>query len=350
MKNTQTILITGSAGFIGFHLSKNLAKAGYNVIGIDNINDYYDVDLKLNRLKEIGIETVKLETTSKSNIYENFSFIKFDTKDKKKIFELFKKYNISFVCHLAAQAGVRYSLINPDTYIQNNIQGFLNILEACRQFPVKHLCYASSSSVYGLNHKMPLSTKDAVDHPISLYAASKKSNEMMAHAYSHLFNIPTTGLRFFTVYGPWGRPDMALFKFTKAIINNQEIEIYNNGKLIRDFTYVEDIIDGISRVLFHPPKTTTKELINSSNSTAPWKVYNIGNSKPVNLMDFISAIERKLNKKAKKSFLPMQAGDVLQTFADTKPLQQEFNYKPKTNITAGINNFIDWYLEYYNIN
>jgi len=347
MKNAETILITGNAGFIGFHLSKTLIESGHNVVGIDNLNDYYDVNIKLNRLKELGVDAKRGSSICNSKSHKNFNFIKLDIQDKKSLIDLFKKYKFSHVCNLAAQAGVRYSLENPDTYIQSNIQGFLNILEVCRKHSVKHLCYASSSSVYGLNDKMPLSTKDAVDHPISLYAASKKSNEMMAHAYSHLFNIPTTGLRFFTVYGPWGRPDMALFKFTKAILNDETIEIYNNGKLIRDFTYIDDIVDGISRVLFNPPKGVSKESINLSNSTAPWKIYNIGNSNPVDLMDFIAAIEQKLNKKAIKEFLPMQAGDVVKTYADTNELQKKFSYKPKTNVKKGIDNFINWYINYY---
>jgi UDP-glucuronate 4-epimerase len=347
MSKKINVLITGSAGFIGFHLSKTLTESGYNVVGVDNLNDYYDVNIKLNRLKELGVDAKKGGFICNSKSHKNFSFIKLDIQNKKGLIDLFKKHKFSHVCNLAAQAGVRYSLENPDTYVQSNIQGFLNILEVCREHSVKHLCYASSSSVYGLNDKMPLSTKDAVDHPISLYAASKKSNEMMAHAYSHLFNIPTTGLRFFTVYGPWGRPDMALFKFTKAILNNEAIEIYNNGKLIRDFTYIDDIVDGISRVLFNPPEGVSKESVNLSNSTAPWKIYNIGNSNPVDLMDFIAAIEQKLNKKAIKKFLPMQAGDVIKTYADTNELQKEFSYKPKTNVKKGIDNFINWYINYY---
>jgi len=347
MKNKKTILITGSAGFIGFHLSKNLIEAGHNIIGIDNLNDYYDTNLKLNRLKELGISATHKEATYNSKTHNNFTFVKLDIQDKKNLFKLFHKHKFSHVCNLAAQAGVRYSLEEPDQYIQNNIQGFLNILEACRQFPVEHLCYASSSSVYGLNEKMPLSTEDAVDHPISLYAASKKSNEMMAHAYSHLFNIPTTGLRFFTVYGPWGRPDMALFKFTKAIFDNKAIDIYNHGKLIRDFTYVDDIVFGTSQVLFSPPRGVSKESIKLSNSTAPWKIYNIGNSNPVDLMDFINAIEDKLGKKAIKNYLPMQAGDIAKTFADTTEIQKDLSYKPKTKIKEGIEHFINWYLNYY---
>jgi UDP-glucuronate 4-epimerase len=340
--NNNKILVTGAAGFIGYHISKKLLSEGYTVIGIDNLNDYYDVGLKKNRLKELGIDN-----TSSSSIYSNFSFYKLDIRNKEEILGFFKTHKFTQVCHLAAQAGVRYSLSNPDSYIDNNIIGFLNIMEACRTYPVEHLCYASSSSVYGLNEEMPLSTKNPVNHPMSLYAASKKSDEMMAHAYSHLFNIPCTGLRFFTVYGPWGRPDMALFKFTKAILEDKPIDIYNNGNLIRDFTYIDDIVEGSYRILFHPPKGVYNEAINLSCSTAPWKIYNIGNGNPVKLMDFIYAIEEKLQKTAKKKFLPMQAGDVAKTYADTEDLKKAVDYKPLTKIEDGVNNFINWYLEYY---
>lgn len=340
--NNNKILVTGAAGFIGYHISKKLLSEGYTVLGIDNLNDYYDVGLKKNRLKELGIDN-----TSSSSVYSNFSFYKIDIRNKEEILDLFNTHNITQVFHLAAQAGVRYSLSNPDSYIDNNIIGFLNILEACRTYPVEHLCYASSSSVYGLNEEMPLSTKNPVDHPMSLYAASKKSDEMMAHAYSHLFNIPCTGLRFFTVYGPWGRPDMALFKFTKAILEDKPIDIYNNGNLIRDFTYIDDIVEGSYRILFHPPRGVNKDTLNLSCSTAPWKIYNIGNSSPVKLMDFIYAIEKKLQKTAKKNFLPMQAGDVVKTYADTEDLEKDVDYKPLTKIEDGVNNFINWYLKYY---
>jgi UDP-glucuronate 4-epimerase len=344
MQKTK-ILVTGSAGFIGFHLSKTLISQGFSVVGIDNLNDYYDVDLKYGRLKKLGVNKDTLSSSS-----PNFLFYKQDILDKDALFGLFEQHQFTHICHLAAQAGVRYSITNPYSYIENNIIGFLNILEACKSYPVEHLCYASSSSVYGLNEEMPLSTEKPTDHPVSIYATSKKSNELMAHTYSHLFSIPTTALRFFTVYGPWGRPDMALFLFTKNILENKAIKVFNHGKSIRDFTYIDDIVSGIEKCLFKAPKIGLKGLINSSNSTAPWKVYNIGNSNAVKLMDFITAIENKLGIEAKKEFLPLQPGDVLETFADTMPLQQEFNYKPKTNITVGINNFIDWYLEYYKIN
>ncbi len=343
MQKTK-ILVTGSAGFIGFHLSKKLLSKGFSVVGIDNLNDYYDVNLKYGRLKELGINK---DFSSSS---ANFLFYKQDIRDKDALLNLFKKHQFTHICHLAAQAGVRYSITNPHSYIENNIVGFLNILEACKSYPVEHLCYASSSSVYGLNDEMPLSAEKPTDHPISIYATSKKTNELMAHTYSHLFSIPTTALRFFTVYGPWGRPDMALFLFTKKILENKTIEVFNHGKSIRDFTYIEDIVSGIEKCLFNTPKRGNNSTINSSNSTAPWKVYNIGNSSPIKLMDFITAIENKLGLKAKKEYLPLQPGDVLETFADTKPLQNECNYKPKTNITLGISNFIDWYLDYYKIN
>ena len=339
-KKNQKILVTGAAGFIGYHLCLRLAKDGYEVTGLDNINDYYDVQLKYGRLTELGIEADKIQwnTFVPSTTFSNLKFIQANLEDKPTINRIFSEQSFDKVCNLAAQAGVRYSLTNPDAYIQSNIVGFMNILEACRHHKVKSLVYASSSSVYGMNEKQPFSTSDNVDHPISLYAASKKANELMAHTYSHLYNLPTTGLRFFTVYGPWGRPDMALFLFTKAIIEGKPIDIYNNGDMQRDFTYIDDIIEGVIKVI---------ENSNLSSSIPPYKIYNIGNSNPVNLMDFISAIENKLNKKAQKNFLPMQPGDVPSTWADTKDLEKDFDYKPNTYIQAGINNFIDWYKDFY---
>ena len=328
------ILVTGAAGFIGFHLSKLLLDQGFNVIGLDNINDYYDPDLKFDRLKILGISK---EKANKYNVIckkNEFRFIRLNLEDKENLLKLFLNEKIDIVCNLAAQAGVRYSLSNPDTYIHSNIVGFLNILECCRHYEIKHLIYASSSSVYGLNKKVPFSVSDNVDNPISLYAATKKSNELMAHTYSHLFNIPTTGLRFFTVYGPWGRPDMALFLFTKAIIEDQSIDVYNYGKMQRDFTYIDDIVNGIYKII-------------NGEKRKKYNIYNIGNNNTVELMDFITCIEKKLGKTAKKNMLPIQPGDVSKTWANVDKLVNDYNYKPSTKIKDGIDRFIDWYLEYY---
>lgn len=346
------VLVTGSAGFIGFHLVNRLLNEGFDVVGIDNINDYYDVRLKFGRLNYAGISKEKIEYNKKvgSEKSSNYHFVKLDLEDKANLNKLFKSEKFDYVVNLAAQAGVRYSLENPDAYISSNIVGFINILEACRHYKIKHLVYASSSSVYGLNKKMPFSTSDNVDHPISLYAASKKSNELMAHTYSHLFNLPTTGLRFFTVYGPWGRPDMALFLFTKAILNDESIDVYNNGEMFRDFTYIHDIVEGIFRLIAKIP-TGNKEW-NPNNpdpslSIAPYKIFNIGNSKPVKLLDFITEIENNLGKKAKIKFLPLQPGDVQETWANIDDLRNTINYSPKINIDEGIKNFINWYKEFY---
>jgi len=352
--NSQKILITGTAGFIGFHVTKKLTELGNTVIGIDSINNYYDVNLKYSRLSQLGFDINKIaeKTLISSEIYKNCSFVKMNIENKNEINTLFNKLNPDIVINLAAQAGVRYSLENPDVYINSNIVGFLNILEACRNINPKHLIYASSSSVYGLNKKMPLSVSDNVDHPISLYAATKKSNELMAHTYSYLFNMPSTGLRFFTVYGPWGRPDMALFLFTKAIIENKPISIFNNGQMIRDFTYIDDIVEGIVRIVNAPPKPNNcwnGLTPDPATSVAPYRIFNIGNSSPVNLMDYIEAIEKILNKKAIKTFKPMQPGDVQITHADTSHLEKEIGYKPSTPISEGINKFIEWYLKYYHI-
>lgn len=349
------ILITGTAGFIGYHLASKIIGEGYEVIGLDNINDYYDVNLKLSRLKNMGIEKPQIKEAKliQSKLYPNFKFIKTNLEEKERLFELFKKEKFDKVCNLAAQAGVRYSLENPYAYINSNVIGFLNILEACRHNRVKHLVYASSSSVYGLNENMPFSVMDNVDHPISLYAASKKSNELMAHTYSHLYGLPTAGLRFFTVYGPWGRPDMALFLFTKAILDNKPIDIYNHGKMQRDFTYIDDIVDGILHVIENQPKGNpnwTGKNPDPSSSVAPYRLYNIGNSSPVKLMDFIAAIEEKLGITAKKNYLPMQPGDVPATWANVDGLKEDFNYCPKTSIEQGVDKFIEWYLSYYKIN
>ena len=332
------ILVTGAAGFIGSHLTIRLLERGDKVVGLDNLNDYYDVSLKEARLARF-ID------------HENFSFEKMDLSDRKGMEDLFSEKKFDKVVNLAAQAGVRYSIENPHAYIDSNIVGFTNILEGCRQNEVKHLVYASSSSVYGANETMPFSVHDNVDHPISLYAASKKANELMAHSYSHLYGIPTTGLRFFTVYGPWGRPDMAPILFTKAILEGNPINVFNHGEMKRDFTYIDDIVEGVVRTLdcvaeenpdwdgMNPDPATSR---------APWRVYNIGNSTPVALMDFIGAIENALGVEAKKNFLPMQPGDVPATAANVDALMRDVGFKPDTSIEQGVKNFVDWYLEYYN--
>ncbi|HQB09761.1 MAG TPA: NAD-dependent epimerase [bacterium] len=346
------ILVTGTAGFIGYHVAEHLVNRGDEVVGLDVVNDYYDINLKYSRLENMGIDKDmavygKLVKSTKS---DNYSFIKLDLKDKESIEDLFKNQKFDKVCNLAAQAGVRYSLTNPDAYIESNIAGFMNILEASRHNGIKHLVYASSSSVYGANEELPFSTHDNVDHPISLYAASKKSNELMAHVYSHLFKIPTTGLRFFTVYGPWGRPDMALFLFTKAILEDREIEVFNYGEMLRDFTYIDDIVEGVVRVIDNVPRGNVNwngKKPDPSSSKAPYKIYNIGNNAPVKLMSFIEAIEEKLGKTAKKKLMPLQMGDVPATYADVEDLVQNIGYKPATTIKTGIDRFIDWYLEYY---
>ena len=333
------ILVTGTAGFIGFHLAKKLLDDGRDVIGYDNVNDYYDPTLKKARLAIL-------------NDCEKFTFYRKDLMDEQALAKVFDDHNAQLVVHLAAQAGVRYSLINPKAYMESNSMGFFNILEACRHHDVEHLVYASSSSVYGLNEKMPFSTKHAVDHPVSLYGATKRSNELMAHAYSHLYNLPTTGLRFFTVYGPWGRPDMALFLFTKAILDDKPIEVYNNGEMKRDFTYVDDIINGVLSLLDSPPQRINhwnRQVIDPSSSKAPFRLYNIGNNSPVNLMDFINEIEKRLGKKAEINYQPLQPGDVVSSHADVSGLIEHFDYKPDTDIKAGIGKFIEWYKEYYNI-
>ena len=346
------ILITGTAGFIGFHLAKVLLERGDEVIGIDSINDYYDVNLKYSRLNESGIKKIKTNygSTVLSSIYPNYKFLQLNLEDKENILQLFKIEKFDKVCNLAAQAGVRYSLINPYAYIDSNIVGFINILEGCRHNNVKHLVYASSSSVYGLNETMPFSVHHNIDHPVSLYAASKKSNELMAHTYSHLYNIPTTGLRFFTVYGPWGRPDMALFLFTKAILNGEPIDVYNKGNMSRDFTYIDDIVEGVKRVIDNPPggnQNWSGKKPDPSSSPAPYKIYNIGNNNPVKLMDFINAIESAIGKKAKMNLMPIQPGDVPATWADVDDLINDLGYKPGTPIKNGVNKFIHWYKDFY---
>jgi UDP-glucuronate 4-epimerase len=346
------ILVTGTAGFIGSFVAVRLAERGEEVVGIDNINEYYDVQLKYGRLGRDGFDRRKAEAGEwvKSANYPTYRFKRTSLEDRQTIQELFEKEKFDTVCHLAAQAGVRYSLVNPYSYIDANIVGFTNLLECCRHHKVKHLVYASSSSVYGLNEKYPFSVHDNVDHPISLYAATKKANELMAHTYSHLYGTPTTGLRFFTVYGPWGRPDMALFLFTKAILENKPIDVFNHGKMKRDFTYIDDIVMGVVKVMDKPPAgypNWSGKDPDPSRSPAPYRLYNIGNNSPVELMEFIGAIEKALGKKAKKNFLPMQPGDVPATWADVNDLVEDFGYRPRVTVEEGVRNFVNWYLEYY---
>lgn len=347
-------LITGVAGFIGFYVCKRLLQdnTDIEIVGIDNLNSYYDVNLKFGRLQELGIDNqIEINKYKESSNTERFKFIQMDLSDSDSIKKLFEVEKFDVVVNLAAQAGVRYSIKNPKAYIQSNIDGFLNILEGCRHNGIKHLVYASSSSVYGLNGDIPYSESSSIAHPVSLYAASKKSNELIAHSYSHLYNIPTTGLRFFTVYGPWGRPDMSPFIFTNAILNNRTIKLFNYGDMIRDFTYIDDIIDGVIRVLENPPKSNDSwesKRHDPSFSTAPYKIYNIGNSTPVKLVDFINEIEKCCDKVANIEMKPMQLGDVYQTNADTTLLQTELNYRPTTSIKDGVKEYVGWYKSYYN--
>lgn len=332
------VLVTGAAGFIGSYTVKALAGQGNEVVGLDNINSYYDVQLKYDRLAESGIEKERVADRAavQSSVFPSYRFIKLDLTDREGLTRLFETERFDVVVNLAAQAGVRYSIENPYAYIESNVVGFLNLLECCRHYPVQHLVYASSSSVYGLNEKIPYSETDKADTPVSLYAATKKSNELMAHAYSKLYNIPTTGVRFFTVYGPWGRPDMAPCLFMKAILNGEPIKVFNNGQMRRDFTYIDDIIEGLMKIIAHPSK---KEI--------PFYIYNIGNSAPVELMDFISVIEKTAGKTAVKQMMGMQPGDVVCTYADTSRLEEDFGYKPATSIEEGIGKFYDWYVRYF---
>jgi UDP-glucuronate 4-epimerase len=332
-------LVTGAAGFIGFHTSRYLLDRGDEIVGIDNINSYYDPTLKEARLSLLGQK-------------KGFTFHKIDIADYPAMESLFSKEKFKRVINLAAQAGVRYSLTNPHTYVDSNLKGFVNILECCRYNHIEHLVYASSSSVYGANTKLPYSVHDSVDHPISLYAATKKANELMAHTYSHLFTLPTTGLRFFTVYGPWGRPDMALFLFTKAILEDRPIDIFNHGKMQRDFTYIDDIVEGVVRVsdrIPAPDPNWSRDKPNPGSSNAPYRIYNIGNDQPVNLMTFIQAVEKYLGKEAKKNLLPMQPGDVPATHADVDDLIKDVGFKPSTSVEIGIARFLDWYRAYYKV-
>lgn len=346
------ILVTGSAGFIGFHTVQKLIRQGHEIVGLDNLNNYYDVSLKKARLEESGIDTISIQPGKLvvSRTTPKYKFILMDLADATGIESLFQSENFEKVCHLAAQAGVRYSLTNPHAYLNSNILGTLNILESCRKFGISHLVYASSSSIYGLNTRMPFQTDQNTDHPVSLYAASKKSNELMAHVYSHLYKLPTTGLRFFTVYGPWGRPDMAIFLFTKAIIEGMPLDVYNEGKMKRDFTYIDDVVDGVVKVIERPATQDlnwNSDSPDPSSSIAPYKIYNIGNSSPVQLLEFIQAIEDAIGKKAVLNFLPMQKGDVVSTWADTTDLEVVFGYKPNTPVKEGIAKFVEWYKRFY---
>lgn len=344
----KKVLITGIAGFIGHHLAKLLVKSNYEVVGLDNINDYYDPQLKYARLKDLGFETAAIEYNKLQKL-GGISFIKLDLTDLVPLKNLFKEQQFDYVVNLAAQAGVRYSLENPHAYVDSNITGFLNILESCRAFPVEHLLFASSSSVYGLSEDIPFQEDNCTDHPLAMYAVSKKANEMMAHSYANLYNIPSTGLRFFTVYGPWGRPDMALHIFTKAIIEDKEFEVFNNGNMSRDFTYVGDIVESIKRLIPLAPKANNPEFNpkkpTSSKSTKPYQLFNVGNNSPVALMDFIKAIEKTLGKKGKIVFKPMQPGDVQSTYANVESLFNYINFKPETNLEEGIKEFVKKYLE-----
>jgi UDP-glucuronate 4-epimerase len=335
----KKILITGGAGFIGAHLARKLIAGGAEVVGLDNLNDYYDPQLKKDRMAALAEGS-------------RFSHVNIDLADRKAVETLFQKHSFDAVVNLAAQAGVRYSLINPHSYVDTNIVGFVNILEGCRHSGVKHLVYASSSSVYGANTKMPFSVHDNVDHPVSLYAASKKANELMAHTYSHLFNLPTTGLRFFTVYGPWGRPDMALFLFTRAIMENRPIDVFNNGNMERDFTYIDDIVEGVYRVIHRLPQSSSSwdgDEPDPATSYCPYRIYNIGNNNKEKLLRYIEILEDCLGRKSEKNFLPMQPGDVPATFANVDDLVKDFDYKPGTTLEYGIGKFVDWYRGYYKI-
>ena len=344
MVNHEKLLITGAAGFIGFHLCKNLIKNGYDIVGIDNLNSYYDIGLKKDRINNL------LEIPSTKT---NFQFIKCDLANKIELEAIFKEYSPRSVINLAAQAGVRYSMKCPETYLNSNIVGFGNIMECCNKYNIEHFIFASSSSVYGNNKKIPFKESDKVDHPLSLYAATKRSNELIAHTYSHLYNLPTTGLRFFTVYGPWGRPDMSYFIFTSKILKGEPIEVFNNGEMMRDFTYIDDVVNSITKLIEKKPTKDSKQKYfqdDPSSSWAPFKIFNIGNSSPTNLIDFIQVIEKNVGKKAKKNMLPMQPGDVKVTYADTTLLKEWIGYSPKIKIEEGIEKFVNWYLKYQKLN
>lgn len=348
------VLVTGAAGFIGAAVSKALIAQGHEVVGLDNLNDYYDIGLKYSRLKNLGIykENIGWYKFSTSNLYDHFSFIRMNLEDTQAIRMLFANGQFDIVINLGAQAGVRYSINHPHTYIESNVDGFINVLEGCRTNMIKHLVYASSSSVYGLNGKVPFSEHDGIAHPVSLYAATKKSNELMAHAYSELYNIPTTGLRFFTVYGPWGRPDMSPFLFIDAILHNRPIKLFNKGDMLRDFTYIDDVVEGIIRIMEIIPTRNPqwdKMTPDPASSSAPYKIYNIGNQHPVRLMDYVKCIENSTGSEAKKDFLPMQPGDVYQTYADSSALAEITGFKPNTPLQEGINKTVEWFKSYYSL-
>jgi UDP-glucuronate 4-epimerase len=354
IKRRLRILVTGAAGFIGFHLVNRLLHTGHIVTGVDNLNDYYPVELKLARLAELGIkqESIELNKGTNSHLLSGFTFWKAGIEDKAILDHIYQQHQPDIVVNLAAQVGVRYSLINPEAYIKSNLTGFSNILECCRHHHVSHLVFASSSSVYGLNQHNRLSVDQNVDHPISLYAATKKSNELMAHSYSHLFHLPVTGLRFFTVYGPWGRPDMAMFLFTQNILNRTPLDLFNHGEMERDFTFVDDIVEGLIRVMLTPPlpdPNWNPEYPDPSSSSAPYRLYNIGNQTPVKLIDFIREIEKTTGVKAKLNYLPLQPGDVLKTCADIGPLYKKFGFEPQTPISVGVAKFVEWYREFYKV-
>lgn len=348
----KRILITGTAGFIGFHLTRRLQNAGVPIVCLDNINHYYDPQLKLDRLAELGFDphSIRQNEEIESDSHPHIRFIKADLENQVLINQLFKHHEFTHVIHLAAQAGVRYSIDHPHAYVDSNIIGFMNILEACRHYQVQHLMYASSSSVYGLNTSQPFSVHDSIAHPISMYAATKKANELMAHSYSHLYRIPVTGLRFFTVYGPWGRPDMAYFKFTKSIHEGRTIDVYNNGDMKRDFTYIDDVLDALDAIVDRIPEPSDQFDTASPDpgrSSAPYRVYNIGNNQPENLLDFIDTLETHIGKKADTNLLPMQPGDVKETFADICDTEADFGFAPKTGIDVGLKSFVEWFNQYY---
>jgi UDP-glucuronate 4-epimerase len=344
------VLVTGAAGFIGYHLAKRLAREGHEVVGLDNINDYYSTDLKYDRLADLGLSRVSIQpgALAQSSLYPDLQFVRMDLEQEEAMNELYRTQQFEVVYHLAAQAGVRYSLENPGVYVDSNVKGFLSVLEACRHYPVKHLIFASSSSVYGLNTTQPYAVTHPVDHPISLYAATKKANELMAHTYSHLFRIPATGLRFFTVYGPWGRPDMAYYSFARAIQNDEPVPVYNQGENERDFTYVDDIVESLYRLMDkHPEPLPEMPENDPSRSTAPYRLFNIGNSSPVKVNIFVETLENALGKTARKHFVPGQPGDVLSTYADVKDLEEYVQFRPDTPLEAGIGQFAAWFKSYH---
>lgn len=344
------ILLTGGAGFIGMHVARSLVEQSHEVIIIDNLNDYYSPQLKLDRLRQLGLILLDKSSVIVSSLYPKLSFMKGDIVDKRLIFDIYEHFRPQIVINLAAQAGVRYSLENPDTYVQTNVVGFLNLIEGARKFPVQHFVFASSSSVYGLNGKLPYSTHDSVNHPVSLYAATKIADELMAHTYSHLFKIPCTGLRFFTVYGPWGRPDMSPYLFADAISSDKPLKVFNYGKMRRDFTYIDDIVDGINAIVRRPPAgdpSWNNQVADSATSSAPYAIYNIGNTQSINLIDYINAFETAFGKRAQKEFLPLQPGDVLETFSDMNDMKRDFDFMPKINVSEGVKRYVKWFKDYY---